>query len=211
MQRCVLDNGHESTLSIFADPSFRSSLRSSASSLLRIFGPPPLNRSPDGIVCYKNGTLEALEVKNHSPFSISRNPTPRFCVRDNKPNAQLAAWYVPQAMLHIYNIGPECGSCLFVRQTATKGATVVRVRRNDEWLKECFHYISEFKARFVDEGARLKQDFFFEEERYQRFLDLTMEIAKNVENVGFVEHRDVQRPRARKGEPKPSLFVEDYE
>ena len=56
---------------------------------------------------------------------------------------------------------------------------------NDEWLKECFHYISEFKARFVDEGARLKQDFFFEEERYQRFLDLTMEIAKNVENVGF--------------------------
>jgi hypothetical protein len=114
-------------------------------------------------------------------------------------------------MLHIYNLGPECGSCLFVRQTATRGATVVRVRRNDEWLRECFHFINEFKVRFVDKGVHPKQDFFFEEERYRKFLDLTMDIAENVEKRGFVEHRDVQRPRARKGEPKPSLFVEDYE
>ena len=115
--------------------------------------PVQIGASPDGIVVYLNGTIEALEVKNHSPFSLTRpSSNPRYTVRDNKPNPKLAPWYVPQAMMHIYNLGPTCGSCLFVRQTATKGASIVRVKRNDEWIRTSFKYITRFKREYADEG-----------------------------------------------------------
>jgi len=55
---------------------------------------------------------------------------------------------------------------------------------------------------------RGSQDFFVDDEGYMDFLDLTIKIAEEVEVVGMVEHKDVQRPRGRRG--GGSLFEEDY-
>jgi hypothetical protein len=82
-----------------------------------------------------------------------------------------------------------------VRQTATKGAILLRLNRDEEWITEMKYWLGKFKKEFVDEGIIPEDNFFWDSggERYQKFLRRTKELSESVEFVAFIEHGNVQR------------------
>ena len=90
---------------------------------------------------------------------------------------------------------PICESAIMVRQTATKGAILLRLNRDEEWITEMKYWLGKFKKEFVDEGIIPEDNFFWDTggERYQKFLQRTKELSESVEFVAFIEHGNIQR------------------
>jgi len=166
--------------------------------------------TPDGLLCYPDGTIEALEVKNHCPFFStvsSRNKVGhrhprghRFMIRSfDFVGYSVPPQYIPQLMMEMFCVGEECRSAVMVRQTATSGALILRVRRDDEWIQEMIYWLGRFKRDYVDREEAPPTNFFLEEssdqdtERYMAFLERTRAIQEKVEIVGQVPHNEIQR------------------
>ena len=125
-----------------------------------------IGATPDAVIHYPNGTLEALEVKNHCPFvpmswgsrrskqssnNFHNNNKDLFRIREVLELAvDVLPAYVPQLMLEMLSLGPQCRSAIMVRQTATKGAVILRLQRDDEWIEEMLHWLNQFMERFVN-------------------------------------------------------------
>jgi hypothetical protein len=99
--------------------------------------------SPDGIVRDGNGNIWALEVKNHCPFAEGRGAkakkldrSERYIVRDRSAPESVMPWVIPQLMLESYAVGEECQGAVLVRLTATMGASILRVKRDDTYIQE---------------------------------------------------------------------------
>lgn len=110
-----------------------------------------IGASPDAVLVYSDGRIEALEVKNHCPFvptsySKNMNPThqngdsndseidslgesesnlkkkekgekPMFTIsRRQYLPTDVPAMYIPQLMLEMYCLGPNCRSTMMVRK-----------------------------------------------------------------------------------------------
>jgi len=163
-----------------------------------------IGATPDGVIEYPDGTLQALEVKNHCPFVTARQtkrknvPKKRFTVRDlpfKKP--YIFPLYVPQLMLEILCLGPACQSAIMVRQTATSGALILRIERDDNWIEEMLYWLQRFQQDYVDAGVEPKPNFFFDSPedgpRYRAFLEKTKDLANKVEVVARLPHRSIQR------------------
>ena len=157
-------------------------LTSAQSSLL-------IGATPDGIICYSDGTIEALEVKNHCPFFSVRMPrkkgrkmSKRFFLGDRAFESSgksdgVFAHYVSQLQLEMLCLGPACRSAVMVRQTATKGALILRMRRDDEWIEEMLYWLHKFQLEYVEKGVVPPTNFFWEnkgdeeeQSRYQNFI-----------------------------------------
>ena len=194
-----------------------------------------LGASPDGILVHRgeeledasvNGdpsssstlVVEALEVKNHSPFvSAGRG---RMAVRDRPPPAEVPPWYVPQLQLEMMMIGPHCRSAIFVRLSATQGACILRIPRDDEYIVLMLTRALIFHRRFVATGTKPHTNFGFgteeearekEEDIYREIRDVladedidfsvravaeqTRAVAATASLVRRVQHREVQRAR----------------
>ena len=160
--------------------------------------------SPDGILCHSNGTIEALEVKNHCPFVpaayIGKDDAsnPSYAVRQMPfCNPTVPPLYVPQLMMEMMCIGPECRSAVMVRQTATNGAVIMRMFRDDEWIDEMMYWLSRFQHDFVDQHIPPPTDFFWDGDdegaRYRRFVGWTKELGAKVEVLDHVKHHEIQR------------------
>ena len=83
-----------------------------------------------------------------------------------------------------------------IRQTATRGAIVLRLHRDEEWLTEMIHFLGKFKARYVDGDIVPPDNFFWDDEessRYKNFLEKTKELSKCVEQVASIDHGRIQR------------------
>jgi hypothetical protein len=172
--------------------------------------------SPDGVLRH-NGRIEALEVKNHCPFYTNFRQTKvkrknkggkmkRFSVfdrpfdLDSKSTGGVFPHYVPQLMLEMLCLGPECLSAVMMRQTATAGALVLRMHRDDEWIAEMLYWLHRFHSDYVDRNRPPPADFFWntdckeDRSRYRRFLNRTLAVRKsNVEVVGRIPNALVQR------------------
>lgn len=160
--------------------------------------------SPDAIIYHPDGTVEALEVKNHCPFVPATyydkkgDTGQRYAVRQMPfRNPSVPPLYVPQLMMEMYCIGPECRSAVMVRQTATNGAVILRLRRDDQWIEEMMFWLRLFQSKFVSKDLPPPRDFFWEDEelgdRYQRFVGRTKEISTKVELLQRVNHNEIQR------------------
>ena len=57
--------------------------------------------------------------------------------------------YIPQLQLHILCAGPSCTGAVLVSQSATKGATLFRVARDDEFILQMLTWIRRFYVTFV--------------------------------------------------------------
>eukprot|EP00957_Ditylum_brightwellii_P021620 1630383-Ditylum_brightwellii.AAC.1 len=99
-------------------------------------------------------------------------------------------------------LGPSCRSVIMVRQTATIGAVILRLHRDDEWIEEMLYWLRRFMTNFVHEGTPPPANFFWDNdddsihgggERYRRFVTRTKEIGEAVELVDYVSHSGVQR------------------
>ena len=160
--------------------------------------------SPDAILRHSNGTIEALEVKNHCPFVPASfvdeydECSPNYAVRQMPfRNPTVPPLYVPQLMMEMLCIGHECRSAIMVRQTATNGAVIMRMKRDDEWIDEMMYWLNRFQQDYVEKEIEPPVDFFWkdndESDRYQRFVARTRELSNNVQVLDIVKHHEIQR------------------
>jgi hypothetical protein len=103
---------------------------------------------------------------------------------------------ISQLQLEMYCIGPDCRSAVIVRQSATRGALILRMRRSYEWIKEMFYWLNKFQRNYVDRSQPPPPNFFLRNDkgRYLRFLNHTLKIQRShVDVVAHIEHGDIQR------------------
>lgn len=169
--------------------------------------------TPDAVLCHGDGRLEALEVKNHCPFFSNLNRKRRggklkaFSIGD-RPLGEVGVMsqYVPQLQLEMYCLGPECQSAVMVRQTVTQGAVILRMMRDDEWIKEMLYFLHRFQKDYVEAQKPPRSDFFWEGEeasRYRRFVHHTIKVRDSVEVVARLPNEAVQR-----GSPMAPFFLD---
>lgn len=159
--------------------------------------------TPDAVLCHGDGRLEALEVKNHCPFFSNRNRKRRagklkaFSIGD-RPLGEVGVMsqYVPQLQLEMYCLGPDCQSAVMVRQTATQGAVLLRMMRDDEWINEMLHFLHRFMKEHVESQKPPRLDFFWngtEAPRYRRFVHRTIQVRDRVKVIATLPNEAIQR------------------
>lgn len=52
--------------------------------------------------------------------------------------------HIPQLYMHMLCIGPHCKSAIFMSVSATRGATIFRVERDDTLMHSIVHFIAKF-------------------------------------------------------------------
>ena len=168
--------------------------------------------SPDAILCHSDGSIEALEVKNHCPFMVpwiskGKPRSHRFVVGDFPfdDKVKVFSHYIPQLMMEMLCLGPECRSVVLVRQTATNGALLLRLYRDDEWIKDMMHFLERFQSEFVAANKPPPQNFFWADQgdanknesvRYRRFVNRTLDIRNKIEVITHIPHEKIQRVAA---------------
>ena len=165
-----------------------------------------IGASPDAVIRYPNGTLEALEVKNHCPFISFSGKSKKFSIRHFDLQGTVPNVYIPQLMMEMYCLGSACQSGLMVRQTATNGAILLRIHRNDAWLNEMMYWLQEFYSRYVIPHKPPEDNFFWNESRYQKFLQSTKNDIK-IDVVATIPHSSIQRVLSSNKEFLP-LFLD---
>ena len=207
-----------------------------------------LGASPDALIVYPPETpnspsrVEVLEVKNHCPFvnnvpQGNRSPssfwnrkhrnyafrTRAFYDDQSTPHGlfEIPPHYIPQLMMEMACVGPQCRSAIMVRQTATDGAVILRLHRNDAWLQEMLFWLMQFRSQFVVVenphgdtvcGAPPPVNFFWLEgkvlskaqqrlaARYRKFVIWTRNLGQQfsggqggVELVAHLHNHEIQR------------------
>lgn len=163
--------------------------------------------TPDALICYPNGTVEVLEVKNHCPFVANSREyqararfVKRFSIRTmNFHQVGVPPHYIPQLMMEMLCVGPECQSAIMVRQSATSGAVIMRIHRDDQWIEEMLYWLHRFQNEFVEKESPPPPDFFWEtgtggdRARYRRFLEKTKELEAKVTILTRIANPNIQR------------------
>eukprot|EP00580_Thalassiosira_gravida_P017243 CAMPEP_0201661460 /NCGR_PEP_ID=MMETSP0494-20130426/3824_1 /ASSEMBLY_ACC=CAM_ASM_000839 /TAXON_ID=420259 /ORGANISM="Thalassiosira gravida, Strain GMp14c1" /LENGTH=631 /DNA_ID=CAMNT_0048139581 /DNA_START=272 /DNA_END=2167 /DNA_ORIENTATION=+ len=138
-----------------------------------------------------------------------------YLIRDFQLERRIPTAYIPQLMMEMLCVGdavdldndnddahnsasrtPICTSAVMVRQTATKGAILLRLQRDEEWIQEMKYYLGRFQSEFVNTGKVPADNFFYDSDpnsRYHKFLQRTIELSESVEQVAFIDHSGVQR------------------
>jgi hypothetical protein len=184
-----------------------------------------IGASPDAIIEYSNGTIEVLEVKNHCPFvtppwdnrstthnSNKKKESKKFMIRDLPLQSYIPPTYVPQLMLEMLALGSECKSAIMVRQTATIGAIILRIHRDEEWIAEMIYWLEKFYNNYVKKNVVPPKNAFWnygnDSKRYKDFVLKTKYISENVELVAHVPHKSIQRVLGDQGVKLP-LFLDE--
>ena len=105
-------------------------------------------------------------------------------------------------MMEMLCVGDACTSAIMVRQTATKGAILLRLKRDDEWIREMKYYLGKFQQHFVETNKIPYDNFFWNDDsdsRYRKFLESTKQLSEAVEQVAFIEHQRIQRMVLERG------------
>lgn len=118
---------------------------------------------------------------------------PHYVIRDNGPQDRIGAWHVPQIQMEILCAGPYCDGCNFVTLSATKGARVFFVPRNDEYIGLMLRLVSRFHSQYVKGRKHPALNFAARDREYNKFLDLTLQIASAAKVRADVPQAAVQR------------------
>jgi len=178
-----------------------------------------IGATPDGVIRYSDGRIEALEVKNHCPFFSNKGRKQRagglkrFSIGDRLTHeGGVLPQYVSQLQMEMLCLGPQCQSAVMIRQTATQGAIVLRMKRNETWINEMLHFLTRFQTEFVQAQKPPRTDFFWnntdnldEQSRYRRFVNLTSELRNSVQHVATIPNEDIQRDEA-----SAPFFLDNY-
>lgn len=151
-----------------------------------------------------------------------------FLIRDFELEAKVPAVYIPQLMMEMLCVGdsidldkptntkskqstPICTSAVMVRQTATKGAILLRLNRDEDWISEMKYWLGQFKKAFVNTNEIPTDNFFWDDDensRYRKFLQRTKELSESVEQVATVDHGRIQRMVKERGGGDIPLFLD---
>jgi hypothetical protein len=157
---------------------------------------PTLGASPDGVLLYGDGTVEAVEVKCHAPFAESRQSRAAFCVDDRGPVATIGAWHVPQLQFEAYCLGPHCTGTNFVSLSATRGARIFWVPRDDAYIARMLAFVAHFQANYVEARTTPPRDFHAGDAKHAALLAATLAIAAAARVRADVPDASVQRAGA---------------
>jgi len=145
----------------------------------------------------------------------------QYMIRDFDLERKIPPMYIPQLMMEMLCVGdsvdldnltnssltnsnPTCTSAVMVRQTATKGAILLRLYRDESWITEMKYWLGKFKSKYVNTSIIPPDNFFWNKvgsdgDRYQKFLQHTKELSESVEQVGFIPHGKIQRVMLENG------------
>lgn len=177
-----------------------SSYSGTATARLLAEGPMPLiGASPDSYLVYPDGSIEAIEVKNHAPFRAGgttwkSSRRAAFAFSDPGPYNEVAAWHVPQVQLEMLCLGAHCRATNFLSCSATQGINIVRVKRDDKYIARMLQYARIFHESFTLPGQAPPANFAEElYPHYQDFLQDTLRISQTAEVIARIAPSDVQR------------------
>ncbi|KAL3784426.1 hypothetical protein ACHAW5_006532 [Stephanodiscus triporus] len=123
------------------------------------------------------------------------NRLPRhFLIRDFELERRIPPVYLPQLMMEMLCVGnsvnldkppestsPICTSAIMVRQTATRGAILLRLRRDEGWINEMKYWLGQFQMEYVRTDKIPDDNFFWDDDpgsRYRRFLSRTKDLRQ---------------------------------
>ena len=167
---------------------------------------PLLGASPDGILAHDNGIREAVEVKCVCPFRAATAGTGGgICVRDAGPKraGHFPCEHMPQVQCEMLCSGTR--SCIYISLSATRGATIFRVSRDDAYLGNMLHLLQRFRAQYVLPKKAPPTNFFYGLPQHAQFRARTAELARSAPVLRTLQPHEVQRP----DEPSSWFFVED--
>ncbi|KAL7543939.1 hypothetical protein ACHAXR_013333 [Thalassiosira sp. AJA248-18] len=162
--------------------------------------------------------IESGNADEDQKIDHQRNETgipKHYVIRDFQLERKIPPVYIPQLMMEMLCVGdavnldetkssstPVCTSAIMVRQTATKGAILLRLQRDEEWIQEMKYWLGKFQVQYVETGTIPPDNFFYEHDpnsRYNKFLQRTKELSECVEQVAFVDHGRIQRMVLERG------------
>jgi len=188
-----------------------------------------IGATPDAVLCHPDGRIEAVEVKNHCPFVPNHSRYNGSNGRRNKrygndafqlsrqklsKSDSVMCQYIPQLMMEMLCLGENCESAIMVRQTATNGSLILRIKRDNGWIEEMLYWLDRFYQDFVLQEIIPSKNFFLESDnpvdrdRYKRFLELTKQIETNIELLEHVPHHKIQRALADR-DVSTNLFFDE--
>ena len=160
----------------------------------------PVGASPDGLIVYADGALDVLEVKSVAPF-VRGSGNATMELYDRGPHDNLASWIVPQVMLEIYAAGAS--GAILVSTSATRGAIIMRVPRDDAYIESMLGFVDSFYERYCDPAAPLEPEPCFNGGAdFDAFVKRTGEIAREATLVERV-------PNLQRAPPGDKFFL-DY-
>ncbi|KAI2503285.1 hypothetical protein MHU86_11115 [Fragilaria crotonensis] len=140
----------------------------------------------------RTGQGKSSKSRIIAPFSTNRRGAKKspmtdknFAIKSFAFSEPYQPMYVPQLMMEM--LCTDCQSAVMVRQTATTGALIIRLHRNDDWIKEMLYWLHQFHTQFVEPGHSPPANFFWNEpnatttQRYRAFVRHTYELAGSVQ------------------------------
>ena len=157
---------------------------------------PLIGASPDGLIKYPDGSSEVLEVKCSSPFVSSPNKSTghRLEIRKFSRDPGVAVWHMAQLQLEVLCAGPRCKGAVLVALSATDGASIYRIVRDDDYITELLYWVRIFYVNFCMNPLAPEPNFVnVANERYAAFLNRTIAMSKSAMLVRKLYQHEVQR------------------
>mmetsp|Transcript_4315 Transcript_4315/g.18385 ORF Transcript_4315/g.18385 Transcript_4315/m.18385 type:complete len:403 (-) Transcript_4315:1328-2536(-) len=152
---------------------------------------PKIGSSPDGVVDWGNGKVEALEAKNHCPFFFDRSQN-KVIVRSHGPFFEVGTWYIAQLMWHMLCVGPDCESAILTSM-GIDGVVMHRIQRDEELIRLMLKYVNLFFKNYVRENNAPPENFFHNEPDHHRMIFLSIKAAHEAQTVATIVGNKVQR------------------
>lgn len=125
------------------------------------------------------GSSKKKKKANGKSASAAPSSSSRFLLADPGPRSALPPIWAPQAQLHC--LATALPSLLLMQRSATRGAVVWRVARDDEWMGAALGFV----RRLVEAPTPPRDSFlFFDGDRsYGPFLAHTRRVARGAGRV----------------------------
>ena len=152
---------------------------------------PPLGASPDAIALIRSNDDDnvvervVVEVKNRSPFYRTQNGYYR--VGDPPLPKSIPAYHVPQVQLEM--VSANASSCLLCMRNVTRGTSVFRVKRDEEYLKQMFRVIGRLYENYClkSDSKTPPENWLANDPIHAALVCKTRDIAQNAELVTVLE------------------------
>jgi hypothetical protein len=148
---------------------------------------PQLGASPDAIALIRSDDGEnafervVVEVKNRSPFY--RTQSGYYRVGDPPLPKTIPAYHVPQVQLEM--VSANASSCLLCMRNVTRGTSVFRVKRDEEYLKQMFRVIGRLYENYClkEDAKSPPENWLANDPIHALLVRKTRDIAQNAELV----------------------------
>ncbi|BDA44460.1 hypothetical protein COCOBI_05-6450 [Coccomyxa sp. Obi] len=141
--------------------------------------------------------LEVVEVKNACPYrqvtTVTRKGRAKisYVLADGGPHNRIARNWVAQLQLEM--LATPANSALLVSRSATKGLTIYRMWRDEDYVQTMLHFVSRLYTEHVLPGRTPPANIFWGLPEYASFLERTVALADGAAVVAHITTAEVER------------------